>query len=177
MTKYQSKMEEGSRCKKGLRIFQNGDSVWMKNFGKGEKWLPGIIQKKLGAVNYEVLVEGFKQPAHRHIDQLLDRVSIQCSNNTEVFDIGNEINAEVESNYGICENSESGRQVEVAVEGHSSDNMENGMSGKEDNGNVHGIKDKEVTKEVRVEKKEELRHSERKGKVPKWMSSNEYVMT
>lgn len=56
---------------KRSRCFNTGDYVWFRNFGKGEKWLPGMV-RTAGARNYEIEVNGEMQP--RHIDQLRSRV-------------------------------------------------------------------------------------------------------
>ena len=46
--------------------------VWARNFGEGEKWISGIIKKRLGNVTYEVKFEG-KPASNRHIDHLKKR--------------------------------------------------------------------------------------------------------
>lgn len=56
---------------KRSRTFNTGDHVWFRNFGKGEKWLPGSVSAT-GARNYEIEVNGVIQS--RHIDQLRSRV-------------------------------------------------------------------------------------------------------
>ena len=52
-----------------LRQFQKGDSVMVRNYGKGEKWLPGKISEVLGTRNYMVQTGG--QMWKRHVDQVL----------------------------------------------------------------------------------------------------------
>ena len=52
-----------------LRHFQEGDSVMVRNYGNGEKWLPGKISEVLGTRNYIVQTGG--QRWKRHVDQLL----------------------------------------------------------------------------------------------------------
>ena len=54
--------------KRKARSFEQGDLVWAKNFRPGEKWIAGIIVRKLGNVTYEV--EGL---GNRHIDHLTKR--------------------------------------------------------------------------------------------------------
>ena len=54
------------------REFQEKESVWARNFGVGEKWIPGVIKKRLGNVTYEVNFEG-KSASNRHIDHLRKR--------------------------------------------------------------------------------------------------------
>ena len=52
-----------------LRQFQRGDTVIVRNYGTGDKWLPGKISEVLGTRNY--LVETGGQLWKRHADQLL----------------------------------------------------------------------------------------------------------
>ena len=56
------------------RSFKESDDVWVKNFGKGEKWLPGVISKILGRVNYEVKMDGSSDVLHRHVDHICKRM-------------------------------------------------------------------------------------------------------
>ena len=58
---------------KKARTFEEDDPVWVKNFNGGEKWIPGTILKKLGKVNYHVIIDKDKK-VHRHVDQLFARV-------------------------------------------------------------------------------------------------------
>ena len=46
----------------GVREFDVGDTVFAKNFGQGDKWLPATI--RTGPMSYQVEVEGW------HIDQI-----------------------------------------------------------------------------------------------------------
>ena len=46
----------------------------MKNHGEGKKWIAGTVVKKIGAVNYHVVVCGGSQILHRHADQLISRI-------------------------------------------------------------------------------------------------------
>ena len=46
----------------------------MKNFGEGKKWIAGIVVKKIGNVNYHVVLCGTNKILHRHVDQLISRV-------------------------------------------------------------------------------------------------------
>ena len=57
-----------------VRKFKVGELVWCKNFGQGDKWVPGIITEVKGNVNYKVSVPEKKETLHRHIDQLRLRV-------------------------------------------------------------------------------------------------------
>ncbi|XP_069118808.1 uncharacterized protein [Argopecten irradians] len=51
---------------------QPGDKVYVKNFAKGPKWLPGKIEAKTGPVSYTVTInEG--HTIRRHIDHVRKR--------------------------------------------------------------------------------------------------------
>ena len=56
---------------RGLRQFLAGDPVLARNYGKGEKWMPGVITEVLGSPHYMVEVSG--NLWKRHVDQLLSR--------------------------------------------------------------------------------------------------------
>jgi hypothetical protein len=55
-----------------VREFEEEDTVWVKNFGEGKKWVAGTILKRKGKVNYQVVCND--KVLHRHIDQLIARV-------------------------------------------------------------------------------------------------------
>ena len=55
---------------RSLRQFQKGDTVMVRNYGTGNKWLPGKISEVLGTRNYMVGTGG--QLWKRHVDQLLN---------------------------------------------------------------------------------------------------------
>ena len=61
-----------SQVKSKTREFREGDLIWARSFGKGEKWISGVIKKRLGNVTYEVKIEG-KATSNRHIDHLRKR--------------------------------------------------------------------------------------------------------
>lgn len=63
--------DEQAESHKRSRSFNTGDFVWFRNFGRGEKWLPGTV-RATGARNYEIEVDGEVQS--RHVDQLRSRV-------------------------------------------------------------------------------------------------------
>ncbi|KXJ07186.1 Uncharacterized protein K02A2.6, partial [Exaiptasia diaphana] len=54
-----------------LRKFQEGEAVMVRNYGNGERWLPGTVSEVLGTRNYMVHTQG--QVWKRHVDQLLQR--------------------------------------------------------------------------------------------------------
>ena len=56
---------------RGLRKFNAGDSVLARNFGRGGKWVRGVVTEVLGSRHYIVKVAG--NLWKRHIDQLLRR--------------------------------------------------------------------------------------------------------
>ncbi|XP_020912823.1 uncharacterized protein K02A2.6-like [Exaiptasia diaphana] len=57
---------------KPMKVFREGQKVWVRNFLKGAKWCPGGIIKSLGPVLYQVSVNGMVWK--RHVDQLRARV-------------------------------------------------------------------------------------------------------
>lgn len=56
---------------RGFRKFNAGDSVLARNFGRGGKWVRGVVTEVLGSRHYMVKVAG--NLWKRHIDQLLRR--------------------------------------------------------------------------------------------------------
>ena len=54
---------------RGFRKFNAGDSVLARNFGRGGKWVHGVVTEVLGSRHYIVRVAG--NLWKRHIDQLL----------------------------------------------------------------------------------------------------------
>ena len=56
------------------KSFAEDDPVWVKNFSGEEKWLAGIIVKRVGKVNYHVVICGEDKVLHRHVNQLVARV-------------------------------------------------------------------------------------------------------
>ena len=56
---------------RGLCQFHAGDPILARNYGKGEKWMPGVITEVLGSRHYMVEVSG--NLWKRHVDQLLSR--------------------------------------------------------------------------------------------------------
>jgi len=65
------------------RSFAVQDLVWARNFGQGEKWVSGRVFRKLGTVDYEILVDESRTMCHRRIDQLLER-SVESENTAGV---------------------------------------------------------------------------------------------
>lgn len=55
------------------KFFQVSDLVYVKNFHQRERWTPGKINKVLGTVMYEVMLEDSNQLVRRHVNQLRRR--------------------------------------------------------------------------------------------------------
>ena len=53
--------------------FAVGDSVNVKNFGQGSKWLAAIVARKTGPLSYEVELLKTGQVQRRHFDQMIRR--------------------------------------------------------------------------------------------------------
>ena len=66
--KSQHKMIENN-CGKN-RMLAQGDDVIARNYGKGEKWQPGIISDVLGDRHYNVNVDG--REVKCHVDQMIN---------------------------------------------------------------------------------------------------------
>ena len=56
--------------------FLVGESVWIRNFRTGKRWLPGTIRQKKGRVMYKVSVEGSDRIWNRHANQLRVRAVV-----------------------------------------------------------------------------------------------------
>nr|XP_054929028.1 uncharacterized protein K02A2.6-like [Dermacentor andersoni] len=54
--------------------FQSGDQVWVRNFGQGERWRPGIVKSIEGS--RLVTVDTPDGLARRHFDQIFRRVPV-----------------------------------------------------------------------------------------------------
>ena len=155
--------KEMQKSNKNIRGFAKQDLVWARNFGQGDKWVAGVVFRKLGSVDYEILLsDESKKKCHRHIDQLLARSMESCETGVELtsFDDvdveGVELNGsknEVviqESKEQMEESTEKTSQIDSKVERMKLGEM--GTSG------------------------HELRKSKREVKRPQWVSSNDYVM-
>jgi hypothetical protein len=64
----QFEMESRSNIKSPLRDFAAGDTVLVRNFGQGDRWLEGVIVRLMGAVDMEVRVGD--RIVRRHFDQV-----------------------------------------------------------------------------------------------------------
>ena len=52
------------------RSFAVGDTVLVRNYGRGEKWTPGVVAAETGPVSYAVDI-GSSEQWRRHADQIL----------------------------------------------------------------------------------------------------------
>ncbi len=68
-----SRAGQSCKIKEKTRNFARGEKVWAKNFGKGgDKWIAGVVSKKLGNVTYEIEFQN-KETSNRHVDHLTER--------------------------------------------------------------------------------------------------------
>ena len=58
------------KVRKPVRELEEGDSVFAKNFGSGQKWLRGVVQERVGYTNYRIKVAS-GEILRRHIDQVI----------------------------------------------------------------------------------------------------------
>ena len=64
------------------RKFSEQDPVYVRNYGRGYKWIPARIIDKSGPVSYTVISEGRKY-TRRHQDQVLSRKSTRMNEPNE----------------------------------------------------------------------------------------------
>jgi len=65
------------------RSFNEGDLVYVVNFGTGQRWIPGVVIEKSGPVSYVVKLSDDKN-VRRHIDHVRLRYAENVSQNTSV---------------------------------------------------------------------------------------------
>ena len=100
-----------TEVRKKTRTFEVNDLVWARNFSTGEKWIPGVVRKKLVNVTYEVDFEG-KESSNRHIDHLTERkvdqeqVNLPSSITSEDFDVEIELTSNTEASVREAEQVE-----------------------------------------------------------------------
>ncbi|XP_026054203.1 uncharacterized protein K02A2.6-like [Carassius auratus] len=70
--KKQQKQKEGhdNSCK--LRSFEVGDSVYVRNYAGGPKWIPAVVEGCTGPLSYKTAL-GHGQTVKRHVDQIRNR--------------------------------------------------------------------------------------------------------
>ena len=61
------------RARSDRSNFEVGDSVNVKNFGQGPKWLAAVVARKTGPLSYEVELLETGQVQRRHLDQMIGR--------------------------------------------------------------------------------------------------------
>ena len=66
---------------RGVRQFFAGDAVLARNYGRGDKWLPGVVSSVLGSRHYMVEVSGILWK--RHVDQLRSRLCNDTPKSTD----------------------------------------------------------------------------------------------
>ena len=67
----QDKQVQG-RSQDRARQLEQGQKVYVKNFGGGPTWLPGVVQDRTGPVSYRVQMEDGRE-IRRHVDHLRNR--------------------------------------------------------------------------------------------------------
>ena len=89
--KKQKLMKETNDHRAHERHFEAGDSVYIKNFGPGLKWLVGTVGYVIGPVSY-TMVLGDSRECRRHVDHVRARHANTRSIVTET--LSNQVNAE-----------------------------------------------------------------------------------
>ncbi|KAI2646062.1 hypothetical protein H4Q32_027944 [Labeo rohita] len=76
--KKQQKQKEGhdKTCK--LRSFEVGDSVYVRNYSGGPKWIPAVVKSCTGPLSYKTAL-GQGQTVKRHVDQMRTRTESERS--------------------------------------------------------------------------------------------------
>ena len=59
---------------KKTRHFEIEQPVFIKNYGVGKSWIPGVVVSSSGNVNYKILTSDGRL-LHRHVDQVVPRGS------------------------------------------------------------------------------------------------------
>lgn len=67
------------------RNFSPGDSVYVCNFGVGERWIPGVIAQKTGPVSYKITLQDGRV-IRRHQDHVRIRYNSENTSNDVVVD-------------------------------------------------------------------------------------------
>ena len=71
----QERQKQGHDLHAGVRGFQVGDLVYVRNYGSGEAWLPGKVTEVQGSAIYAVLLDDGRS-VRKHTDQLRARTGI-----------------------------------------------------------------------------------------------------
>ncbi|KAI2668897.1 Transposon Tf2-6 polyprotein [Labeo rohita] len=70
--KKQQKQKEGHDKSCKLRSFEVGDSVYVRNYSGGPKWIPAVVKSCTGPLSYKTAL-GQGQTVKRHVDQMRTR--------------------------------------------------------------------------------------------------------
>ena len=87
--KRQAAQKAGHDSRVKERTIEIDDQVYVRNFGSGPKWLPGVVTAKHGSRLFEIeLTDGRK--VRRHLNQTRKRTS-EASENVEIGDLPIEV--------------------------------------------------------------------------------------
>ena len=84
MEKKQQAQKSAHDNKQSERCFKVSDTVLVRNFQKGEKWLPGKVEKVLGPRSYLVKLN-LGKTVRRHLDHIRARTEATEPQLTEVL--------------------------------------------------------------------------------------------
>ena len=71
----QDRMKKNHDQRSKERVFKEGDPVLARNFGMGEKWIPGEVTAVTGPVSSQVRLEGSDRQWRRHVDHIRPRAT------------------------------------------------------------------------------------------------------
>ncbi|CAM1324956.1 Uncharacterised protein r2_g3383 [Pycnogonum litorale] len=81
----QEEMKSNHDARSGrMKIIYVGDKVYALNYGAGDKWVPAVVQTKIGQINFEILLHDGRV-WRRHIDQLRIRDDDDSTRSTVVI--------------------------------------------------------------------------------------------
>ena len=130
------------------RIFEEGQSASVVNFGRGERWLEGIITKKRGPLTYEVeLKDG--RVLKRHIDHIIYRQSADNKNDNICPPEKQFTSEKMERPIVIKRDLQQQREEQQRADGSFMDTMEKAMEDSSQNEHIGAVEDeKDLTKET-----------------------------
>lgn len=102
---------------RNLRLMEEGESVFVRNYARGNKWLPGMVVEVTGPVSYVVQLEG-GHTVRRHIDQMRRR---------ELTDESDDLRQGIEADTGVQQPVQS-NMYSVETQQGSNDIVEEPMS-------------------------------------------------
>jgi len=94
-----------------VREFTVGERVLARNYGGGQKWIPGQIKEVTGPVSYKVQIEG--GILRKHVDQLLQdkhTVSRREEDCDDISDVEEVVDTSHETNMGVMPIQERGHR-------------------------------------------------------------------